>query len=329
MRGVRALRKAPLVLLITSLATCDFTFNIEQPSLQLDLQAAYQSGESLQITYTFVADEPVLQCRWALNSDSDPIDSGIQGPLTSGVPNTLELSIPNDGNYLLHLVGQVKRNGSFVDMAALSQTVEFSIDSAPPVTLPEIGMLDGGCYYPTDTVLLNHASWTIPDGGSPVKLRYNFDSGPFDPGAVELAPQPGGVSIAFPSAVVETPGFHTLQVTAIDEAGNSLPAESRQFRFLKIESATEVNTTSNRAPIGYVANVVIFGFTFTSSDSVKLYDKDGTDVPYFGSPVIGTTSITVAFDLRVAANFHDGMGQIRITTTTPNAASTTWPFELY
>jgi len=327
MRGVRAWWKAPLVLLVALLATCDFILKIEQPSLDLDFQAAYQSGNSVQITYTFTADEPVLQCRWAVNSDSEEIDSGTRGPLTSGVPDTLELSIPEDGNYLLHLVGQVKRNGSFVDMATLSQTVEFSIDSDPPEP-PYVGMVEGGCYLPTDQVLLNHFEWDNP-GTSPVNLRYNFDAGPFEPGAVEVSKQAGGVPISFPQAVVDTAGVHTLQVTAIDEAGNYPAPDSKQFRLLIIQSAIDDDSGPNKAQIGSISNVDIKGYTFSASDTVKLYDSDETVVPYYGSPIIGATLITVAFNLRIeAGTFVSGMGHIDIQTTTPNVLTIQIPFEL-
>ncbi len=327
MRGVRALRQAPLVLILFSLAACNLVIKIEQPSLELDAKAIYQTGSNLQITYKFIADEPVLRCRYALNRSEVRLLAGVRGPLYSGIPDTLEFSLPDDGNYVLQLVGQVERSGTFVDMASLSQNVSFSIDSDPPEA-PIIGMVEGGRYGPTDQILLNHAEWETA-GTSPVKLRYNFDAGPFDPGALELSRQAGGVPIGFPAAIVG-PGLHTLQVTAIDEAGNylAMPA-SKQFSFLVIQSAIDYETGSNRSEIGKLANITISGFSFSASDSVKLYDSNGAEAQYFGSPIISTAKITVTFNLGSPEIYSPGMGCIKISATSPNISSTTIPFELF
>jgi hypothetical protein len=313
--------------MLALLATCDFTLNLEQPSLELDFEAAISSGDAIEISYKFVTDEPVLRCHYSIRAGEEEVFSNTSGLLTPGVLYTETINLPEpygDGDYLLKLSGQVERSGAFVDMASLSQTVEFSIDSVPPVS-PDIDMLEGGCYLPTDTILLNHDAWTTPDGGSPVKLRYNFDSGP----AIELTQQTGGIPIAFPPEVIAA-GWHTLQVTAIDEAGNYLPApESKQFRFLVVTSAIDAVSGPNKAKIGAPSNVEITGYTFSATDSVKLYDKDEIEVPYYASPMIGTTSITVTFDLRsTAGTFSPGMGYIKIATTSPNVTSATIPFEL-
>ncbi len=327
MRGVPALRQAPLVLIPFLLVACNLVIKIEQPSLELDAKAIYQTGSNLQITYKFIADEPVLRCRYALNRSEVRLLAGVRGPLYSGVPDTLEFSLPDDGNYVLQLVGQVERSGTFVDMASLSQNVSFSIDSDPPEA-PIIGMVEGGRYGPTDQILLNHAEWETA-GTSPVKLRYNFDAGPFDPGALEVSRQAGGVPIGFPAAIVG-PGLHTLQVTAIDEAGNYLPTPaSKQFSFLVIQSAIDYATGGNRSEIGKLANITIAGFSFGDSDNVRLYDCFGAEAPYFGSPIISQTSITVTFDLRNIVSFAPGMGHIEIVTASPNVSTTTIPFELF
>jgi hypothetical protein len=217
-------------------------------------------------------------------------------------------------------------------MASLSQTVEFSIDSIAPAP-PEIGMIENGRYLETDLILLNHAEWVDPIG-SPVRLRYVFDTDtdPLDPTATEVSKQVGGVQIGFPSAIVSA-GVQTLQVRAIDGAGNyELPCAIKQFTFLKIESAENLSADgTNSAKIGDIPSIQISGFTFDASDIVKLYDFDGTEVPYFASPIIGPESITVTFDLRIVNGVPDidsGMGYIRVTTTSPNVTSTTTEFNI-
>ena len=107
-------------------------------------------------------------------------------------------------------------------------------------------------------------------GGSPVKLSYNFDADPFEPAQLRFRSRLAGCRSSFPHRSLLSPGFHTLQVTAIDEAGNYLPApESKQFRFLTVQSAIDVITQTNKSQIGSPAIITITGYTFSASDSVK------------------------------------------------------------
>src|SRR4030042_1099735 len=139
MRGVRALRKAPQVLLLALLASCDFSFKIKEPAIELGVTAAYSTGKTFSFSYKFITDESVLRCRYAVNSGSQVVlPDSFTGLLTPGVLYLETIDIPDgygEGNYLLHLVGQVQRGGSCVDMASLSQAVEIGIRltrSLPP-----------------------------------------------------------------------------------------------------------------------------------------------------------------------------------------------------
>jgi hypothetical protein len=84
-RGVRAFRQAPLVFLVALLVTCDFSLKFEQPAVELDVEAAFVSSRTFEISYKFITEEPVLRCRYTVNEGSEEILSNVSGLLTPGV----------------------------------------------------------------------------------------------------------------------------------------------------------------------------------------------------------------------------------------------------
>jgi len=337
MRGVRAWWKAPQVLLLALLASCDFSFTIEEPAIELGLTAAYSTGDVFEISYKFITDESTLRCRYTVNAGSEVVLSQDTGLLTPGVLYTETIDIPDgygEGNYLLNLVGQVERGGSFVDMASLSQTVEIGIDLTRPLE-PDVSIpLDGnGRYGETDLISLDHPEWPDPVGG-PVRLIYSFDAEP----SVEVPPQAGEIQIGIPSTVVVDANPHTFQVTAIDEAGNELFAPvSRSFKFLRITMIENVNIATEPKDYGYIGTYPVLritGYTFGASDTVELVDVDGTRAALFSGPTIDIGQIQVTYNLAVDgipgpeqganATIDPGTGYFRVTTDT--ASSTTIPF---
>ncbi len=323
------MRKAPLLLLVALLATCDFSLKIEQPAVELDLDTAYIAENQITFYYKFITEESVLRCRYALNAGSQEIFSDVSGLLTPGVLYEETLSIPapyGEGNYGLHIVGQVGRSGGFVDVASLSRTVEFSIDRTPPLP-PEIGINEGWRYLVDDQISLDHGEWP-PTNGSPVRLRYNFDGDPLAPDATEIPPLTGETWIEFPPSIFSA-GPHTLRALAIDNAGNPpSDVESKQFYFFQIDSAIDSVTLSNRGIIGGICNVELSGYTFQPTDTVEFHDADGTKAMLFGNPMIENDRIQVGIDLRPSESpgINPGTGHIRVSGTSPNAISATTEF---
>ena len=322
MRGVRALWKAPLVLMLALLATCDFSLKLEQPAIELGIETAFISGNTLNISYKFVTDEPVLRCRYSVTEGSEEVLSGVSGLLAPGVQYDEAIVLPetcDDGRYSLDLVGQVRRSGDFVDMASLSQTVEFSIDTTAPSS-PWVGITDGYRYAHTDSVLLNHNEWTEP-AGSPVELRYTFDSmSPLD-----VSGGPGGILIPFPTEVGNSLA-HTLQVVAVDELGHQSDQTNIGFSIVRMTSVNNVNgNLGDTGYIGYYAILDVSGFGFEPTDVVELYDSAGIKAQIRPGTSIEPSLIQVEFYLD-ASNHVEGEGYLKLTISGPNPTTTTLPF---
>ena len=177
MRGVRALREAPLVLVFSLLTTCSLELKLNQPLLEVEAEAAYSSAENITVRYKFSADEQALRCRYLVKKGGEELLSGVTGSLTPGEWHEQTVVLPDpveDGHYELRIVIQAQRSGGFVDLAFLDETRDFYFDAQPPVGPPTPGgatTFTAGYMH----VFLTHPELTAPQA-SPVNIHYTLDN---------------------------------------------------------------------------------------------------------------------------------------------------------
>jgi hypothetical protein len=177
-RGVRALRQAPLIVVLVILGTCRLDLHITKPEVEVSAQVAYQSANSITIDFKFTADEPTLRCRYSVTAAGVAIQSGVTEKFTPGTWQkvTISLNAP-DGAYTAELIAQAERGEGYVDLPFLSTSVDFFLDTKPP-NQPAIDHLDVTLYG--FHLYLKHPELS-GTGGTPVEIRYTLGDGSLAP----------------------------------------------------------------------------------------------------------------------------------------------------
>ncbi len=286
MRGVRALRQAPLVLVVALLSTCRLEFKLVEPSVEVDAQRAYQSGGSILIDYKFTADEPSLRCKYAVDTAGSIVQQGVTGTFPPGTWQQLSITLdpnPLQGEYSVQLAAQAPRGNEFVNLAFLTKSFAFYLDSTPPAS-PEFSP-SGGLFNSSIEVALSHPEWgESPATGSPVSVYYTTDH--TDPTATSsryVVGSPINVPLS------ETPT--EVRAIAIDEAGQQSAASSATFNFVDILFIT---CNTDPAPnVFYTGQtdqyVYLHGYGFSTGWQVEFLDPNSTPASTYVVP-LGSTS---------------------------------------
>ena len=286
MRGGRALRKAPLVALFILLSTCNLNLKVNEPSLEVEVEAAYASADNLLVRYKFTVEEPVLRCRYIVNKGGEEIFGGVTGILTAGEWHEQLLVLPDpveNGRYELRIVIQAERSGGFVDLAFLDETREFYFDDKPPVGPPTPG---GATTFMAGYmhVYLTHPELTAPQA-SPVNIHYTLDNTNPTISSTEYNISTG---IVRPVSNFDLP----LQAAAFDLAGNSGPVFTQSQICPDSEApATPIVDLSDLQRFTESQVVTLWNSELTNpmgSPVTLFYTLDGSDPITEGSPNNGT-----------------------------------------
>jgi hypothetical protein len=283
-RGVRALRQAPLAVVFFLLSTCQFDLSLVDPSIDVDAHSAYQAGSNITIEYKFTADEYALRCRYTVDSVGSVVKQGLTGEFPPGTWQQLSIALDPEqaeGEYTVNLMAQALRGRDFVDLAFLTKTFEFFLDSEDPA---EPGFSPaGGLFNDTVDVTLLHGEWSAPIG-SPVTVYYTTDH-------TDPTSSSNQYIVGSPIAVQLSATPIEVRAIAIDDSGRQSSVESKTYYFLNIESIeTPVETTD------FEQFLHPQGYGFANINAVEFMDADGTSV----SAVIldtGPSVITVAVKL--------------------------------
>ena len=196
-------------LLFLVLAGCQFT----EPSLEINIQEAYNSQSDILIQARFVAENDAHTCSYELKDSGDITVPGTEG--TSVLPaetwNDLTFNVLSDGEYLFDFC---VFNGEGAAIDCLHEDVEFWVDISSPV-IPTFWYTEETIPDETWTVYLNEHPDNAEGQLSPVGIYFNLDTGggPVpDINSTEYNPSTGIVlDITIPPII---------RTIAIDAAGN-------------------------------------------------------------------------------------------------------------
>ncbi len=209
-------------LLFLVLAGCQFT----EPSLEINIQEAYNSQSDILIQARFVAENDAHTCSYELKDSGDITVPGTEG--TSVLPaetwNDLPLfDVASDGKYLFDFC-VLDGEGAAID--CLHEEVGFWVDSVPSVAIaPTYWKTEDTVPFEIWTVKLNdHPDNSDPEL-SPVTIYYNLSDGSApdpDISSMKYDPEAGIVVSAIAPPVIKT--------IAVDAVGHqSTIAEFNHF----------------------------------------------------------------------------------------------------
>lgn len=275
MSGGRALLQAPLVILFALLTTCSLDFKLSEPALYIEAKAAYASAENIIVRYKFTVDEPILRCRIILSKAGAEILRTETGNLSPNIWYERRFDVPSgNGLYSLQLDAQALRGTDFVDLPFLSKTIDFYIDTTPPLLPPyhdHTDVLPDGFH-----IYLNHQEWSEP-GDSPVMVYYTIN-GSGDPD------QSSPVCNRDTGIIVPLGDFNKiLKAQAFDLAGNKCETILIQNPLFPDGSGPvhppEANIPDNQRYVGDLAVSLSHEewTTPTGSPVLVYYTLDGTD----------------------------------------------------
>jgi hypothetical protein len=215
------------VLAVFFLTTCRFDLQLTEPSVEVDGKSAYQTGNSIVIDYKFTADEPSLRCKYAVNTAGSVVQQGVTGSFPPGTWQQLRLDLnpnPVEGEYNVQLMAQAPRGEGFVNLAFLTKTFEFFLDSEDPVE-PEFSPV-GGLFSETEYIELSHPEWNMPTG-SPVRVHYTTDH--TDPTSSSSQYVSGSlITVGLSQSPIE------IRAIAIDDSGRQSAVRSETYSFISI-----------------------------------------------------------------------------------------------
>ena len=271
MRGVRALWKAPLLIAVAFLATCQFEFSLIEPSIEINAQMAYQSGNKLVLDYKFLADEPALRCKYTVNYANVLLKQKETDSFLPGTWQHLEIQIDNpmQGEYEVQLIAQAQRGQDFVDLTFLTKTYDFYLDFENPIE-PEFSPSSGLFTDPVQ-VALSHGEW-VGSSGSPVNIYYTTDhSNPTASSSVYIAGSPIIID------VTETPT--EIRAIAIDDSGRQSDIRPEIYRFISIDHTHfgQPDGPINEFETSFSPQFIyIHGYGLDAVQSAEFFDFDGT-----------------------------------------------------
>jgi hypothetical protein len=254
------------------LSTCGLQFQLVEPSIELNAQTAYQSGQNIVVDYKFTADEPALRCRYAVDKEGSILHQGVTGQFPPGTWQRLEFAFDSgaaEGEYTLSLLAQALRGDAFVDLSSLSKRVAFFFDFSAPVE-PQVSP-SGGLYNIAVPVALSHQEWVAPTG-SPVSVYYTTDH--TDPTAGSSRYQVGT-----PVVLELSENSTELRAIAIDDSGRTSTIESEIYSFINID---HMHSTSEDGPqnVFYTGKspqfIYLHGYGLDSVEIAEFADVDNT-----------------------------------------------------
>jgi hypothetical protein len=297
LRGVRALRQAPLVLAVFFLTTCRFDLQLTEPSVEVDGKSAYQTGNSIVIDYKFTADEPSLRCKYAVNTAGSVVQQGVTGSFPPGTWQQLRLDLnpnPVEGEYNVQLMAQAPRGEGFVNLAFLTKTFKFLLDFDNPAE-PEFSPV-GALFSDNVQVTLSHAEWSAPSG-SPVSIYYTTNQ-------TDPTSSSSRYIVGSPIAVLLSETPTEIRAIAIDDSGRSSAIKSEIFSFINIDY---IHSNSESGPLNEFDTsipapqwIFVNGYGLSNVSSAEFKDADGTTAATIA--VMSKTSLQVI----LAVSLPDG-----------------------
>jgi len=332
MRGGKTGWYSPLLVAFLALlpAGCDLELKVAEPYLEVyfaDTNTLYHPLNPVTLSYRFLADEPLLRCRYVLSRNGSALLGGETEPEAPGALHELTLDVPDldtpglgEGRYRLQLVVQAERSREFVDLAFLDKSMDFFKDTQSPVA-PGVDLSNSQRFTQPLSVRFTHSEWAAPEPqGSPVKVYYTIDGTDPHSSATRILYSGSPVPLPFDSGIV------TLKAIAEDEAGNqSEEFKEASYYFMHINSIDP-----QEGPIT-TDTITIHGFGFDGviTDNVKMIDAGGNPrILFFSSGSISENTITFMVNLGSLPAAPLGTAIISINNKVPSEATVTVPFQV-